>query len=1374
MAPKRRGKAASASRNSPDQESPPRLNLPSGAQAAPAEIRGGQRSRPASSRPRSRQASQPAVASTRETRGQARVRLQAEAAAAEAAAAAESQGSSNDDSAEQEPGTRESTEVANPNLPSVLEARHASADSDVEQRSPASEHKSGSSSDGPSLGPSPPRKKLRFEVSLPAPDNTRIRHLSKDSFIALEKGTPNPPMRTEAMSNRHDDYNKTRARNALNGFIVPSAMSLVAPVSASSAQNSIDTLLNLPVQRDFTPDVLDFTTRSGRPGNRVTLKGWKLVARDSSSTVVYVLYRVYTAEYTKAQAESICQHLVEVFNRWPFAIDLIMIRSGNNGPTRITMLLVRNFVNRGSFKASVTCQLPHFQPATAGNPNCITVRVNMLDPITGDFFYFQRKIRPVDVINVGHIPDVPAYYEFDDMTAYVTKVAKNPGEGPIFASQVPSQQDLGVSDDEHQNLLKAERLARYITATIATNGTVMNHASANVLWQALMEKCGGSTRRMSTDETAVFAGRQLFRVARMHNYANKIHIGSSVLKTLKDIHPDLETLKLPDLIIRSTNRSWGRPAEQAIIQTWLDTGSVAEAWIRGAEIVDELNQAIRDGEPPPNLCNCTPEVADLVCHPCAGCGRIQLCQSLVQSRYDGQRVCGPCENRRGKWIMKDLVHDAIDFAISKNTHSDLTKSQGETGRAKISREEREKLMKDLRENLFATLPDDSAVEAAGLKPGLTYYDQYTGKLRQQEIGSASGSGAVPTKLSLDAAFPAWPTPRGYRVHVAGNVFVTTQAINYAKHIQLPAFLYSLGDYVRQRDAIKQRYDGNIAAPACVKDLENLERQMVDTCDQLRTLRFVYAWEAKKRISQKVDSHEFFRNLRVMKAGRVPDNMRSGSGSGRKAGYTAHPAHHGRSWASNEIDRIKTLVLEMETFFHVQLPRSKDECPYFGHPDTMPEDWSWRQAFKLMAERLVRMVLFCNCFWTTEETTMTIFLECIFQVCIIRCVVFVHGDDDNLEVILKLKEEYSSILELPLTVAYHDALRFAVAKKVHGKQMRSGWPTNATSLDQRLEGNALNNISIEPCTENYAKSNFDPSTYEDIKNLVRDINLPSAVYGEGTDLDMKSLEIALSKIDWDADYPELDYGGDLQAEGGDGLEMLDDEEEDVEERGQARRSTEEGSTLEGEAAQESLGAAGNEPTAQAESEGGMAVDDQESGSEDEQTSRAANVRRPQPILPPDDDYTIVIPDEIPGDTDHSNNLNWKWMRREYLLHVEYAERYPSKHREDPLYLLAMVKVEEYMVALDRVSWRKYMDVAYRCIEPLSTEEHQMTTSMKAMLREYYSFLDAAGEFPASRTREEAYLETVAQMEIAVFDNDRIGFDAMLAIAWDHLDPLDIDN
>ena len=136
-----------------------------------------------------------------------------------------------------------------------------------------------------------------------------------------------------------------------------------------------------------------------------------------------------------------------------------------------------------------------------------------------------------------------------------------------------------------------------------------------------------------------------------------------------------------------------------------------------------------------------------------------------------------------------------------------------------------------------------------------------------------------------------------------------------------------------------------------------------------------------------------------------------------------------NWKPQDHQRIVTLIEEIEARFERILPRGADDCPFFLETVPMPANWSWWNCWLLFGERAQRMFLWCNGSSTPFDTTETLCLECIVQVC----------DCEN--------PKYQDLLGLPLTLFLRHACRFGLGKIDHNVAQRSGWKHHKpTTLD----------------------------------------------------------------------------------------------------------------------------------------------------------------------------------------------------------------------------------------------------------------------------------------------------------------------------------------
>jgi len=558
----------------------------------------------------------------------------------------------------------------------------------------------------------------------------------------------------------------------------------------------------------------------------------------------------------------------------------------------------------------------------------------------------------------------------------------------------------------------------------------------------------------------------------------RIEPGVTLSKRLREID---ENYRLPSLVLRSVDRAWAISVEQAISDAWLLEGDILKAWQRGAEAADLANQAIKNLEKPPSSCVCTEDMAKFQTHDCSNCGVSTVCNQLTTTTFDSRRVCRSCAVRLGDRPRGSHIMEYLYGAIRNK----LVLEQG-WSKGRITDAERTSMLSQCDETLKGMLPSNEVVEDAQLPIGMTWRDEYSGQLHSLPTDNTSSKRTEPNRPSIDAIFPAWLTSWGYRMHCPGNLAIPLQAVNYAKHIQIPAYMAMLCWYVNERTRIEELHQPNIWGVEARADFDQLELKMVNISKRLRMIRLTFGWTRLRRLASKVTTQaQFQSDLAPLISGiPQPELQESMERLDTVQNFALTPLEI--RFPEEELSRIRILVQEILDYFQVELPSGPDGCPYFAHPATMPEEWNWRVAWRLGSERLNRLKHLCNRHWPTYDTTETILLECIFQACIIKCTL--SSSDPNYDIKRYLKGKYSSLLGLPLAMAYHDGLTFALGHAHHGQGMYTGWPPKPHRLDERLEKDHENNIRVEPRTENFMKADYDEKTYPSLRKMLMEISL----------------------------------------------------------------------------------------------------------------------------------------------------------------------------------------------------------------------------------------------------------------------------------------------
>ena len=524
---------------------------------------------------------------------------------------------------------------------------------------------------------------------------------------------------------------------------------------------------------------------------------------------------------------------------------------------------------------------------------------------------------------------------------------------------------------------------------------------------------------------------------------------------------------LPSIYVNST-KIRVLPVLNAIIQTWTQSEDILEAWKAGCRTADTVNAAITEGEVPIKVCHCEDPSSSGEVHPCAGCLRIMSCAEM-RDDYKQDRICRLCAATPAK----DFNHSAIthEGRVAKDSNPLVIAHEGHVA-----------IYRAVRSNLWyeakrCSIPHE--VYSARVLPIWRSLQQHAligGQWQDAYclVDRRSVAGRNPFLPSFEAVFPYIVFEGKTQYHAPGNVVITALYINLLKHTYIPALLSHVANYIRSD-----------RGPEAVK------RFMMEMEDvYLISLRTPY--NKKKRLSASVGSSEYASIKREWVTG-LP-----GSHGHEKMQYTQkHYLHNPRKapypdWRPDGFERIRKLVFAIELNFPDQkLRRGPDGCPFPFHESEIPSDWSWWSCWRLFDERLARMEIWCNRHWdcrfyaicgrllmrcTVDDTTETIFIECIWQIL-----------DINMT---------DKLFDLPISLYIRHPLRFAVAHRQHGIQLRSAWTKlQPEAIEDRDPSRC--NMSIEASIVNYAKSNFPDELYPLMrKDFEKRLNLGPEFYDPG--------------------------------------------------------------------------------------------------------------------------------------------------------------------------------------------------------------------------------------------------------------------------------------
>lgn len=541
--------------------------------------------------------------------------------------------------------------------------------------------------------------------------------------------------------------------------------------------------------------------------------------------------------------------------------------------------------------------------------------------------------------------------------------------------------------------------------------------------------------------------------------------------------PKLKSKGNRHLHIRSFNYDWTKEWAHAVLQVLSSTKNQKKVWAHAAQTADDINRRILEGKSPAHSYSCLGPSCLELRHSCQGCGRSTPCALLSTSAL-GLLECGPCINKGwggdGEKVLQVLVRHVsfalrYEFASLPSTATSALKDE--------LQDEIERTRKYLLQSY------------SKLDKGLVlYFNLFTGTWIQP---FPNGDRPDATGCSIDSIWPlaAINTESQVALHVPGNVCFTYLCLNLGKRTDLPIFLHYIGRFCRERHRLLPELSSD--DPAALHELDTLETELVRNCHRATYIRDRTPRRRKSRIAAR--KHLTQEMYDYLMEEWVSGKLHPGGEYIQRQSTHVHdllkPGYMG-GWNQHEISRIKRTVTSIQEYTGIVLPVIND-CPVFAHLATVSPGWSWDSVHYLLRRHLAVMTKFCNKWWETVETTETLLLECIFQVSIRKMVV--AADDPLGDTKRSQRRDYEELLGLPLVAGMNNGLRFSVAHRVHSMQMLTGWKREPTSLDDRND--ARNNILIESCISNYAKSHFDPSVYPHIQKCFREIKMPSQLVQE---------------------------------------------------------------------------------------------------------------------------------------------------------------------------------------------------------------------------------------------------------------------------------------
>lgn len=775
---------------------------------------------------------------------------------------------------------------------------------------------------------------------------------------------------------------------------------------------------------------------------------WELCGKQGED--VRAILRLKKVGFNYDEATAICRKFVDALNRWP-DIDAISFPRGPCFRPRTPLLVI------ALFSAAQHSVLPH-KPLRFPAPSNrapeqghakLESFIHHIDPETLEAKRHKFTVRHDNINSYIPIPDTPETRSI--RFAYRPTLVKPIEELSADGSDRFMIDMSDVPEDQRSGFRAAERFARLCCAMWLRTKSPFKTKSETKTFMTNMVRQFMSEKRLMT-LTTIYGKGALWISSR-----------AGVLLRVIDLPPRLRPLVVnghwPTIRLKSADYSWMKPLSDAGLAVWLETGDLRSTWIALARVADQVNRRIISGETPTSFCDC--DISEVnSAHPCGMCGDTIPCVSLTLHSTSGLRACWRCCRKFPSSISAARTLAKIRVITTVRRESEVTVKNIDPA-----------IFVDIRQALLSYVDDLLKDEQ-----GMTYTNQYSARRLQPPPQVMH-----PDILSVDAVFPFALHHTGQvLVHTVDNVALVPMTLNFLKSTQLPIFLSKVSVYYHQYLDLIQH--ARVGRQPEIDELKQLQRQLLADCRQLAAIRRQLPHTRKSRMQLRVSPEQ----LDYLREEWMSGKLRQGSQTARPPFYFIGIAEI-NSCTSSEWEarrpRINIIVDEIEQWTGVNLLRAPDGCPYFAHPDTMPSDWSWYSCLRLMVCRFVRMRDRCNQYWPTVDSPITIFLECIFQVCVGRMVVTAKDSEEK----SNMHYKYAEFLGLPLDIDFNNPLTFTVAHRVHGRQMRTGWPQDPIRLIDRID--ADNNILIETRSSNFSKHNFHESYYQNIKNQILNVQIP---------------------------------------------------------------------------------------------------------------------------------------------------------------------------------------------------------------------------------------------------------------------------------------------
>ncbi|OAG16066.1 hypothetical protein CC77DRAFT_1012736 [Alternaria alternata] len=623
----------------------------------------------------------------------------------------------------------------------------------------------------------------------------------------------------------------------------------------------------------------------------------------------------------------------------------------------------------------------------------------------------------------------------------------------------PNVEQLEQTEGRLENNLQTEKLLRCLSAHLAR------------------------TTFVRLDDFKVFCDSWISKIATnyWHRY-DVLHLFETAAG-LVTIAPD-ERIEhrfpgLPKFPIPSRDYSRAMPVVTTIVNAWLRSGDIREAWLEGAVKYEAVCSQIVAGEPSSTACSCNEDSQHSTVHPCGSCHGIFLC-SRMQKGIFAPKICASCFQLESSDPAAAIDERALKIAL----RNAKVRGAGTMSEA----------LESVRKFVCRTQSPGGGLVSA------RWEDYMTSTMRAFSATATAHDGF---RISVDAVFPFGIASSGeIHHHAPSNLRLTSTAFNSAKGIHLPAIMAVISDYIR---AVGDAEEDTAESGNLHDRLESFSKSLFERLAACRRVRLkcpsTKALREKQTLNDEVFKamHEQWVSGKLVASDQLEDAK-------------TYKSIDAVKWSTEDLTRLKFLINQLEKEFGVSVTKSTDGCPVVARlpkTSTSSQEWSWVAAANFFFQRLDRLRKRCNRWDATIDTPITLFVECIFQICVglwDETRPMKENAVWSLDEKKAYKKKYGDLLGLPIVLQAWHPLCLSIGHYHHGLQMRTGWPPDATEMSHRKEGVA--NISFETSFSNQLKRAYPSSQYQELRAEMKKINLAKEYYDpdlEPADFEMPAFE-----------------------------------------------------------------------------------------------------------------------------------------------------------------------------------------------------------------------------------------------------------------------------